>query len=123
MNKFDICIIDDNTGDAGLLVYGKREDGGLLLLQRLYVLMLSNLSDTYRPGSISGDLLAFLEGGNTPDDNTLNALLALSCSSAMNALDTEDRRNVSSFSAKAADGAIEATLKLTDGTTVKGKLQ
>lgn len=123
MKKSDIRIINDETGDAGLVVAGSQEDGGLMLLQRLYVLLLSNLTDTYRSGSITGDVLALLDGGNIPSDDVFNSLLNMSCAAAVTTLDAEDRRNVSLFSAKAVDGSVEATLTLADGTTVKGKLQ
>ena len=118
----DMQIVPAKSGEITLDLLGNSEDSGLMLLQRLYVLMLSDLSSDYRGGSFGNALLAFLEGGNTPPDGVLTSMLSVACAAALLGLDADDRSLVSSFSASAVDGAIQATLKLADGTTLTGTL-
>ena len=118
----DIQIVPAKSGEITLDLLGKSEDNGLLLLQRLYVLMLSDLSSDYRGGAFGNALLAFLEGGNTPPDTVLTSMLGVACAAAVLGLDAADRALVSSFSAVAINGDIQATLKLSNGTTLTGIL-
>lgn len=117
----DLKIISDESGAVDFSVLGKSEDTGLMLLQRLYVLLLSDQTTQYRGGN-GYTLLNFLEGGNIPNDGTLNSMLAISCSNAVNMLDEADRSNIASFSGQSTDGNVILTLTLADGTTVKGAI-
>ena len=116
----DLLIIPAESGPVEFEVRGRSEDSGLLLLQRLYVLLFTGPAEAYREEG--GGLSGFLEGANIPDVDVFNALLAVSASGALNALDSEDRKNVSSFTAVFDGETINCTLKLTDGTTVNGAL-
>ena len=117
----DLKIISDDSGAVDFSVFGKSEDTGLMLLQRLYILLLSDTTTQYRGGT-GYTLLNFLEGGNIPNDGTMNSMLAISCSNAVNMLDDEDRANIASFSGQSTDGNVVLTLTLADGTTVKGAI-
>lgn len=117
----DLKIISDDSGAVDFSVLGKSEDTGLMLLQRLYILLLSDTTTQYRGGT-GYTLLNFLEGGNIPNDGTMNSMLAISCSNAVNMLDDEDRDNIASFSGQSTDGNVVLTLTLADGTTVKGAI-
>lgn len=117
----DVLLIPDKTGRVEFLLRGDTEDTGLSLLQRIYVLFLSGQSDRYR-GETGYSLLKFLEGGNTPDDLTMNAILSVCSARTLDLLDPEDRERVQSFVCVSDNGAISATLTLTDGTTLKGTL-
>jgi hypothetical protein len=117
-----MMIVPDGPGDVTFEVRGRSEDTGLMLLQRLYVLMFSVSGSEYRGGRPGTDLLALMEGANTPPDVVMNQLLALCRSAALSALDRVDRERIASFSCVSSDGIILATLTLTDGTTVKGVL-
>lgn len=117
----DLKIISDDSGAVDFSVLGKSEDTGLMLLQRLYILLLSDTTTQYRGGT-GYTLLNFLEGGNIPNDGTMNSMLAISCSNAVNMLDDEDRTNIASFSGQSTDGNVVLTLTLADGTTVKGAI-
>jgi len=119
----DLQILPDAQGEIAFSLLGASEDTGLMLLQRLYMLMLSDMDEGYRTGAQGYSLLAFLEGGNMPEDGVLDAMLSITCALALKALDPEDRERVSSFTAKALDGGIHCTLKLADGTTVGGELK
>lgn len=116
----DLLIIPDKSGKVEFDVYGSQEDSGLLLLQRLYVLMFTQGSGLRPAGGF--DLLSFAEGANQPPDDVLNSMLALCCSTALSRLDEEDRSNVRSFTGTSKDGIITCTLELADGTTVEGRL-
>lgn len=117
----DLRIITPSSGDVTFGVYGKEADDGLMLLQRLYILLFSTHENSYR-GTTNYTLLNFIEGGNTPDDSTLNAILTICCSDAVNCLSPEDRDKVGSFSATSINGNIQCNLVLADGTTVKGMI-
>ena len=117
----DLRIISDKSGDPGFIIYDAIEDSGLLLLQRLYVLLLSDTGEAYR-GEGGSTLLRFLDGGNRPTDDIMNSLLAINCANALNMLTPEDRNNISSFTGLCTDGDIVCTLVLRDGTTIKGQL-
>ena len=118
----DIRIINDTTGDVIFTVYDAREDSGLMLLQRLYVMLLSDQTSPYRTGD-GYSLLTFLEGANKPADGVMSSVLAIACANAVDMLDEEDRDRIESFTGVCEDGVIICTLTLTDGTTLEGRLQ
>lgn len=118
----DIQIITDKEGEVKFDVHGSSEDTGLMLLQRLYVLLMSDQDSSYRPANASYSLLAFLDGANFPGDGAMNAILAICCSNAVSMLDAADRARITSFNGQCVDGLMTCTLKLTDGTTIKGAL-
>ena len=116
----DLLIIPNTPGTVTFEVRGKSEDSGLLLLQRLYVLLFSGSSEDYR--TEGGNLSGFLEGVNIPDIGSFNALLAVCAGAALRAMDEDDRVNIESFTATYDGESINCILKLTDGTTVNGTL-
>ena len=118
--KKDLRIIPDEAGTVVFDVHGKQEDTGLALLQRLYILLLSDLSTEYRGSASDYSILQFIEGSNRATDEALNALLAISCANAIAALDEEDRDNISAFSGVGEGENIVLTLTLKDGTTISG---
>ena len=118
----DIRIIPETDGEVQFHVYDKSSDTGLMLLQRLYVLMLSDQDSTYRSMDASYSLLGFLEGANRPVDGVMNSILAVCCSTALILLDASDRALIDSFTGVSVDGAVTCTLVLKDGTTVTGAL-
>lgn len=119
----DLRIIPDATGDVAFYPRGESEDIGLMLLQRLYVLIFSDPSIGFRLGDGGYTLWSFLEGANIPSKEIFDTLLATACSSAVNMLDPDDQAHVAAFTADGqTDGSAIFTLTLTDGTTVKGKL-
>ena len=118
----DLRIIEPNSGKVVFDVYGKDADTGLGILQRLYTVLLATNENSYRNND-SYSLLNFIEGGNIPDASSMNSLLSLCSSEAIGALDESDRDKIESFTASFVDGSIQCSLKLTDGTAVKGVLQ
>lgn len=118
----DIQIITDREGTVTFDVYGDSEDTGLMLLQRLYVLLMSDQDSSYRAQNASYSLLAFLDGANFPGDGAMNAILAICCSNAVSMLDSADRARIQSFIGLCRNGVMTCTLTLTDGTTIKGAL-
>ena len=119
----DIQIIPDTTGVVDFEIIGSSEDTGLMLLQRLYILLFCNQTDVYRNDGIGVSILNFIEGGNTPSSSVLNAMLSLACSSAVSMLDDSDKNNISSFIGFAEQDYVIFELSLIDGTTIKGSLK
>lgn len=118
----DIQIIPYKTGEVLFHVIGKSDDTGLMLLQRLYMLMLSDQDSSYRSSGSSYSLLKFLEGANKPTDGVMNSILAVCCSAAVAMMDKSDQDCIDSFTGVSVDGAVTCTLVLKDGTTVSGAL-
>lgn len=119
----DLKLITDDNGDVSFFPRGESDDTGLMLLQRLYVMIFSDPSIGYRLSQGGYTLWSFMQGGNIPSTQIFNTVLSMCCSSALEMLDSSDRANISSFTAKGAeDGSAIFTLVLQDGTTVKGKL-
>ena len=119
----DIQIIPDTTGVVNFEIIGASNDTGLMLLQRLYILLFCNQTDVYRNDGIGVSILSFIEGGNTPSSSVLNAMLSLACSSAVSMLDDSDKNNISSFIGFAEQDYVIFELSLIDGTTIKGSLK
>lgn len=120
----DLQIIPAESGDVSFYPRGESEDTGLMLLQRLYVMIFSDGSTGYRQGDGGYTLWNFMEGGNIPPKQVFDSILATSCASAMNMLDESDRALIRNFSGEGfEDGTALFTLTLQDGTTVKGKLE
>lgn len=119
----DVQIIPMSTGQFEFKVYGKSADTGLMLLQRLYMMLLCDQDSPYRVQNISSySLLGFLEGANKPTDGVMNSILAVCCSTAVYMLDKADSTLIDSFTGVSVDGAVTCTLVLKDGTTVSGAL-
>ena len=119
----DLQIIPDTDATVEFYVRGASEDIGLMLLQRLYVCLFSDPGTGFRDGDGGYTLWNFLEGGNIPPKEVMDAILATSCASAVNMLDQSDRDSIASFVGEANDsGEVICTLTLADGTTVKGTL-
>lgn len=119
----DLVMIPNVSGAVTFHITGASADTGLMLLQRLYVMLLSDPSGAYRSSDGGVTLYNFLDGGNIPTDPEMNAWLALSCPTALSMLDQEDQDNIESFSGISEDGIITLYLVLIDGTTVEGKLK
>lgn len=119
----DLLIIPDVSGSVSFYPRGESEDTGMMLLQRLYVLIFSDPSIGFRLGDGGYTLWSFLEGGNIPSKEIFDTMLAASCTTAVKMLEPSDQALISSFSASGdTDGSATFTLTLKDGTTVKGKL-
>ena len=118
----DVIMIPDKPGEVNFAITGAYEDTGLLLLQRLYVMLLSDPRTGYRNSDGGQTLLKFLDGSNIPVDSIMDTYLALGCQTAVSMLDKEDRALISSFTGQTIDGKIYCTLKLKDGTTIQGLL-
>lgn len=120
--SYDLQIVPQKQGEITFNVIGKSADTGLLLLQRLYILMLTDQSTAYRNAGSGYALINLLQGGNIPADPVLDSILAICCSNAVSALDASDKQLVSSFVGKGVSGVITCTLKLKDGTTITGTI-
>ena len=118
----DVCIIPAITGDVNFQIYGDSTDTGLMLLQRLYVMLLSDPQTGYRNSDGGQTLLKFLDGGNIPVDSIMDTYLALGCQTALSMLDDSDRALISDFTGQSVDGKLICTLELADGTTIQGQL-
>ncbi len=125
MSSNDIQLILNTSGPVVFDVYGKSVDTGLLLLQRLYILLLTASTDAYREADDTLDysLVDLIYGSNVPDTGVLETMISIGCITAVNSLDDDDRALISSFTGYCDDASnIICELKLQDGTTVKGQL-
>lgn len=118
----DLRMIPDVSGPVRFSIVGEASDTGLMLLQRLYVMLLSDPATGYRSSDGGQTLLRFLDGSNIPADSIMNNALALGCATALSMLDDDDRNAVESFTGLCEDGVITCTLELVDGTTIQGQL-
>jgi hypothetical protein len=118
----DLVMIPAKSGPVVFNITGESEDTGLMLLQRLYVMLLSDPQTGYRDSDGGQTLLKFLDGGNIPVDSIMNTYLAHGCATAVSMLDEEDRDNIDSFTGICENGIITCTLVLADGTTIQGQL-
>ena len=118
----DILMIPAKSGEVVFSITGASEDIGLLLLQRLYVLLLSDPTTGFRDSDGGQYLLRFLDGYNIPPDPVMNTYLSQGCATALSMLDADDRANIQSFTGVCTDGKITCTLVLADGTTIQGQL-
>ena len=118
----DVLLIPDVSGPVDFTIRGESQDTGLLLLQRLYVMLLSDPSIGYRDSDGGQTLLTLLDGSNIPPDSVMESYLQIGCSTAVSMLDAADRQNIKSFTGTCKDGKVVCTLVLADGTTVKGQL-
>lgn len=118
----DVRLIPAVSGPVTFKIEGSSGDIGLMLLQRLYVMLLSDPRTGYRNSDGGQTLLTLLDGCNTPPDSIMNNYLSLGCSTAVSMLDVTDRLNIKSFTGNCTDGKIVCTLVLADGTTVRGQL-
>lgn len=116
----DIQILPMKEGEFNFTILGESEDSGLMLLQRVFTLLLSD--GAYRELTANTGLLQFMEGGNYPQEGAMNSLLGLCCSNVMQALDVSDRERVSSLVGEFIDRKIVCTLTFTDGTTLTGAI-
>ena len=87
---FDMCIIPSTSGLVNFELYGGSDDTGLMLLQRLYVMLLSDPQTGYRNSDGGQTLLKFLDGGNIPVDSIMDTYLALGCATAVSMLEESD---------------------------------
>jgi len=118
----DLLMIPAVSGEVNFDITGSSEDTGLLLLQRLYVMLLSDPQAPYRNSDGGQTLLKFLDGGNIPVDSIMDTYLAHGCATAVSMLDESDQQNIQSFTGTCTNGKIVCTLVLADGTTIQGQL-
>lgn len=115
----DIQILPMKEGEFDFAILGAQEDSGLMLLQRVFTLLLSD--GAYRDTGLTEiGLLSFLEGGNYPDEGVMNSLLGVCCSNALGMLDDADRDRISGLVGEFVDRKIICTLTFNDGTSLTG---
>lgn len=117
----DIQFIQPKTEIIFPVIKGKTTIDGLLLYQKILVLMLSPVNGLYRE-SAGTSLTQLLQGANTPANDVLLAIGTNACSTARNCLDVQDVQLIDSLSASAQDGRLSITLTLIDGQTYTGTL-
>ena len=93
----DVLMIPEVSGPVNFNITGDSDDTGLLLLQRLYVMLLSEPQTGFRDSDGGQTLLKFLDGGNIPVDSIMDTYLALGCLTAVSMLDESDKKLIQSF--------------------------
>lgn len=102
-------------------IQGKTSVQGLMVYQKLMILILSPASGLYRQEA-GTTLTELLEGANTPSDEILLALGTSACLAAKNLLDIEDADRIKNVTAQAQNGSLSITLQLQDGEIYTGVL-
>lgn len=102
-------------------VLGVASVQGLILYQKILVLMLSSSSSSYRENA-GTQLIDLLSGSNTPSDQLLTSLGSNACAQARSLLDSQDIDKMDSLTASASNGVLSITLRLKDGQTYTGEL-
>ena len=117
----DLQFVQPKTMKITPTILGKTTIEGLLLYQKILVLILSPISGLYRE-SAGTTLTELLQGANTPPDDVLLALGTTACATVKGLLAPEDNQIVDSLSASAQNGSLIVTLVLEDGQTYTGAL-
>ena len=127
MEKNDLKLMTDEEGVVEFSVRGKCTDDDLALLQRVYVLRLSDRNgDTYLP---AGDnLLDRLGSSNIPSTVAMQSMLATACANVKAALDQEDSDRISDIytDVVASSGdtvSVQLTIEFIDGMTISGRIK
>ena len=118
----DIQIIPLTDGDVDFSVKGKASDESVILLQRIYILLLSSTGDLYRTGA-GTSLRSALVGANVTSVDSMDALLAVSCNKVLAALDTADRSKIGTLSAVWQGNGALVTVAFADGHKIQGVLK
>ena len=118
----DMQIIPLEDGDVEFSVLGKISDESVILLQRVYVLLLSDTSDLYRTGA-GTTLMQSIVGANITSVDSMDALLAVSCNKVLAALDSADRARIRSLSAVWQNSSAQVTVVFSDGNKIQGVLK
>ena len=117
----DFQILPVQTTILQPKVLGKTSTQGLLLYQKILLLILSSSKGAYREQA-GCDLVSLLQGGNTPEDAILQSIGLLACSTVKGLLDFQDAQKIESLTAQAQDGQLYITLTLISGQTYTGSL-
>lgn len=117
----DICFTQAKTTAVQPKILGKSSIQGLLLYQKILVLLLSDSSSLYREDSGAG-LISLLKGSNTPADQLLQALGSIACAQVKGLLDPSDVEKLKDLTASAQNGSLYITLELESGQTYTGAL-
>lgn len=115
----DICFTQPKTCLILPQIKGKTSVQGLILYQKIVVLMLSSQAGAYR-AQAGTELVNTLQGANIPVDSVLLSIGTLACSAVRKQLDPEDDRKIQSLTASVQNGGLSITLKLTNGESYTG---
>lgn len=117
----DIQIVPVQSTQIIPSVLCKTQAAGLILYQRILVLLLSSSGAAYR--ELQGaSMLNLLQGINTPSDDILTSLGTLSCAQVRDMLSVEDNINLKNLYVQTQNGSLYVTVELNDGTSYKGQL-
>lgn len=117
----DLQIIPNISGPVIFSVRTAADDDDIMLLQRLYILLLSDNTGQYRASGDFPTFMAMLEGGNVPNITTINLWLDIACKGVLSLLAAEDRARISQLTGSSDDGeTIKLTLILNNGNVLTG---
>lgn len=117
----DIQFIIPQTSIINAAIVGKTYTEGLILYQKVLVLILSSSLSMYRSKS-GTKLIDLLQGSNTPPDNILQMLGTSACGQLMTCLDSSDIDKIQSLTASANNGKLNIILTLINGQSYEGFL-
>lgn len=117
----DIQFIKPQTTQINPYILGKTSTYGLILYQKILVLLLSSSSDLYRQRE-GTTLLDILDGSNTPSDQLLQVIGSSACGQLITYLDSSDTDLIQSLTADANMGRLSIILTLKTGQSYEGFL-
>lgn len=117
----DICFTKPKTCLIQPEILGKSSVQGLLLYQKIVVLLLSSQNSSYR-SQTGTNLVDLLGGANTPADVILTSLGTIACNQIKAQLDSSDAQLIQSLTAEAQDGHLSITLVLDQNESYTGVL-
>lgn len=115
----DICFTQKNSTVIQPTILGKITDQNQILYQKILVLTLSNIFDTYRQ-SAGCVLINLLQGSNIPDDNILSNIGTTACAKVYQCLDADDVNLIKNLQAYASNGQLIIKLQTIDGSVYTG---
>lgn len=117
----DVCFTKPETCIIQPQILGKSSVQGLLLYQKIIVLLLSSQKGLYREQA-GTNLVDLLGGANTPADVVLTSLGTIACNQIRAQLDSSDAQKIESLTADAKDGHLSITLVLDQNESYTGVL-
>ena len=115
----DICFTQPKTCLIVPQIKGKTSVEGLILYQKIVVLMLSSQTGAYREQS-GTELVNTLQGANIPADSVLLSIGTLACNAVRKQLDPQDEQKIQSLTASVQSGGLSIILQLANGESYTG---
>lgn len=103
-------------------IKNRSTDQGLLLYQKIVLLVLSSVTGAYRQEA-GTSFVQYLGRGNMADNDYMKALLQTACTQAKQCLDLQDSNRIESINVQMLDTSANITITLTSGEIYTGTIE